>query len=231
MDAKMTGQRIAQLRKEKGLTQNDLAQTLHVSIAAVSKWERGLNFPDLTLLEPLAEALDTTAAELLGLENAPVEEVIRDMAAISEQTKAKEAFGLLFRVFLAMALMVAIIPLNQLLQSVLNDPGLQKTVRNLLWPLGFGLISWILGCASLISGKNWRGLSCLSWVFCALAVYFPVSNVDYLIKIGSLSTAEDIAWWLHQDAVICLTGTVLLNIGTWLIHGFKIRESKGSTSE
>ena len=162
MDAKMTGQRIAQLRKEKGLTQNDLAQTLHVSIAAVSKWERGLNFPDLTLLEPLAEALDTTAAELLGLENAPVEEVIRDMAAISEQTKAKEAFGLLFRVFLAMALMVAIIPLNQLLQSVLNDPGLQKTVRNLLWPLGFGLISWILGCASLISGKNWRGLSCLS---------------------------------------------------------------------
>ena len=104
MDAKMTGQKISQLRKEKQLTQNDLAQTLHVSIAAVSKWERGLNFPDLTLLEPLAEALDTTAAELLGLENAPVETVIRDMAAISEQTKAKEAFGLLFRVFLTMML-------------------------------------------------------------------------------------------------------------------------------
>ena len=230
MDAKMTGQKISQLRKEKQLTQNDLAQTLHVSIAAVSKWERGLNFPDLTLLEPLAEALDTTAAELLGLENAPVEDVIRDMAAISEQTKEKDAFGLLFRVFLAMALMVAIIPLNQSMQNLMNDPGLQKAVRSMICPWCCGWISWGMGAASVISGKKWRGLSCLSWVFCSLAVYFPLSNVDYLIKIGSLSTVEDIAWWLHQDAVTCLAGTVVLSIGTWLIHSTKRRERNGSSS-
>lgn len=230
MDAKMTGQRIVQLRKERGLTQGDLAQTLHVSVAAVSKWERGLNFPDLTLLEPLAEALDTSAAELLGLENAPAEVVIRDMVTISEQTKAKEAFRLLFRVFLAMALMVAIIPLNQLMQNVLNDPGLQKAVRSAIWPWCCGWLSWGMGASSVISGKKWRGLSCLSWVFCALAVFFPVSNVDYLAKIGALSTVEDIAWWLHQDAIACLTGTVLLSIGAWLIHSIKLQK-KGSTSE
>lgn len=228
MDAKMTGQKIAQLRKEKSLTQNDLAQTLHVSIAAVSKWERGLNFPDLTLLEPLAEALDTTAAELLGIENAPAEEVIRDMAAISEQTKAKEAFGLLFRVFIAMILALTIFPLGQLMLNVLNEPDLQKAAGNLLWPLGLGLISWILGAASLISGKCWRGLSCLSWLFCALAIYFPVSYTDYLVKQWGLSGVEDIAWGWHWGVVMLLTGTVLLSMGTWLIHRLKWHK-KGST--
>lgn len=230
MDAKMTGQKIAQLRKEKGLTQGDLAQTLHVSTAAVSKWERGLNFPDLTLLEPLAEALGANAAELLGLENAPAAEVIRDMAAISEQTKAKEAFGLLFRVFFALAMPALIIPMGQLMLNALNDPDLQSLFRNLLWTLVLGLTSWILGCASMIAGKSWRGLFCLSWVFCALAMYLPVSNADYLIKCGSLSTLEDMAWWLHRDAVVCLTGTAVLNIGAWLIHSLKWN-NKGSTSK
>ena len=230
MDAKKTGQKISQLRKEKQLTQNDLAQTLHVSIAAVSKWERGLNFPDLTLLEPLAEALDTTAAELLGLENAPVEEVIRDMAAISEQTKAKEAFGLLFRVFLTLVLALAIIPLGNLMLNVLNDPSLQKAAGNVLWPLGFGLISWILGCASLMAGKHWQGLSCLSWVFCAVAMYFPVSDIDYRVKLGDLIAIEDTAWGWHWGVVILLTGTMVLSMASWLIHSIKLKK-KGSTSE
>ena len=226
MDAKMTGQRIVQLRKERGMTQGDLAQTLHVSTAAVSKWERGLNFPDLTLLEPLAEALDISAAELLGLENAPAEEVIRDMAAISEQTKAKEAFGFLFRVFLAMVLALAIIPLGNLMLNVLNDPGLQKATGNVLWPLGFGLISWILGGTSLISRKHWRGLSCLSWIFCALAMYFPVSDINYRVKLGDLIGVEDTAWGWHWGAVMLLTGTVLLNTGAWLIHSIKLQKKE-----
>lgn len=230
MDAKITGQKIAQLRKEKGKTQGDLAGELHVSVAAVSKWERGLNFPDLTLLEPLAEALDTTAAELLGLENAPAEEVIRDMAALSEQTKANEAFGLLFRVFLAMILAVAIFPLGQLMVNVMNDPGLQKAAGNLLWPLGLGLISWALGAASLIFGRCWRGLSCLSWAFCAVAMYFPVSHVDYRVKIGDLIAVEDTAWGWHWGVVILLTGTAVLGIAAWVIHGV-LQKREGSTSK
>lgn len=79
MDAVKTGALIAQARKEKALTQKDLAQALHVSIQAVSKWERGLNFPDIALLEPLAEQLGLTVSELLsGERNAPAgEELVR----------------------------------------------------------------------------------------------------------------------------------------------------------
>ena len=87
MDAAYTGNQIALLRKQKGLTQKELAEKLQVTDKAVSKWERGLNFPDLTLLEPLAEALDTTAVSLLGIENSSAEEVVADMTDLARQEK------------------------------------------------------------------------------------------------------------------------------------------------
>ena len=53
MDNIKTGNLIREARKEKGLTQLELAERLHVSDRAVSKWERGLNYPDMAMLEPL----------------------------------------------------------------------------------------------------------------------------------------------------------------------------------
>lgn len=55
MDKAKTGALIAEVRKMKNLTQKDLAETLHVSDRAVSKWERGAGFPDVSLLEPFTE--------------------------------------------------------------------------------------------------------------------------------------------------------------------------------
>ncbi len=85
MDAVKTGCLIAEKRKELNLTQSGLAQRLHVSPQAVSKWERGLSFPDVSLLEPLAQQLDLTVSELLsGKRNAaPQEELIRDSLRLS----------------------------------------------------------------------------------------------------------------------------------------------------
>ena len=53
MDKERTGQLITELRKEKGLTQKQLADALNVTDKAVSKWERGLSFPDISMLEPI----------------------------------------------------------------------------------------------------------------------------------------------------------------------------------
>lgn len=66
MDNLQTGSFIRDLRKQKALTQKDLAQQLHITDRAVSKWERGLCAPDLSTLEPLAEILDVTVAELIA---------------------------------------------------------------------------------------------------------------------------------------------------------------------
>ncbi len=65
-----TGALIASVRKEKGLTQKELAVTLHVSDTTVSKWERGIGFPDVSLVEPLAVALGLTIGELFAGERA-----------------------------------------------------------------------------------------------------------------------------------------------------------------
>ena len=65
MDTKKTGLLIAQLRKERGLTQKQLADCLHISDRTISKWERGAGFPDVTLLGPLADALDVSVVNLL----------------------------------------------------------------------------------------------------------------------------------------------------------------------
>lgn len=59
MDNQKLGIFITELRKEKGLTQAQLAQKLNVTDKAVSKWERGVGFPDIKLLEPLADVLDS----------------------------------------------------------------------------------------------------------------------------------------------------------------------------
>ena len=65
MDKEKTGQLIAELRKDKGLTQKQLADALNVTDKAVSKWERGLSFPDISMLEPIAEILDISIMEIL----------------------------------------------------------------------------------------------------------------------------------------------------------------------
>ena len=85
MDAAYTGTQIAQRRKELGLTQKELAEQLHVTDKAVSKWERGVNFPDLGLLEDLAAVLETTPAVLLGLDNAPEAEIVSALAELSAE--------------------------------------------------------------------------------------------------------------------------------------------------
>jgi len=65
MDISKTGQFIAHARKERKLTQQQLAEALNITGAAVSKWERGLSFPDVSLLEPLTTVLDISVIELL----------------------------------------------------------------------------------------------------------------------------------------------------------------------
>ncbi len=66
MDAYIIGTTIRSLREQKGLTQTHLADLLGVSSKAVSKWETGKGLPDITLIEPLGNALGVSVTELLS---------------------------------------------------------------------------------------------------------------------------------------------------------------------
>ena len=60
------GKKITTLRKQKGLTQARLAEKINVSNKTISRWETGEGYPEISLLKPLARALDTTVDDLLS---------------------------------------------------------------------------------------------------------------------------------------------------------------------
>lgn len=87
---------LAEQRKEKGYTQKELAEKLFISDKAVSKWERSLSMPDISLLIPLAELLEVSVTELLEgrrldpsseMNAGKVEELVKKALTLSEDTQ------------------------------------------------------------------------------------------------------------------------------------------------
>ena len=114
IDKEKFGGFVAQLRKEKGYTQKELAQRLFISDKAISKWETAISIPDTTLLIPLADLLGVTVTELLmcqriehdnTLDAGQVESIVKTAICYSEedQTRAyqqKSKWGLIYTIAL-----------------------------------------------------------------------------------------------------------------------------------
>ncbi len=71
MEHKSMGQIISTLRREKGMTQKEIADRLNITDKAVSKWERDLAYPDTQTIPKLAEILGISVEELLNAKSAP----------------------------------------------------------------------------------------------------------------------------------------------------------------
>lgn len=80
MDNIKFGKFIRESRQGRGLTQKQLAEQIHVSDKAVSKWENGAGFPDIKILEPLAECLGVSLVELMQGERVAEPEIDREAA-------------------------------------------------------------------------------------------------------------------------------------------------------
>ena len=88
------GKRIAALRREKGLKQEDVAQTLGVSSQAVSKWENGQSCPDISLLPQLARLLGVTVDVLLSGEE------VKNQTVLVPEAERKDIKDMMFRVMI-----------------------------------------------------------------------------------------------------------------------------------
>lgn len=75
MDKVKIGQFIASCRKDKKLTQEQLAERLNISKNAVSKWERGICLMDMSLLKPLSEILNVSVNDILSGEKIPEDKI------------------------------------------------------------------------------------------------------------------------------------------------------------
>lgn len=119
MDTQKFGVFIATCRKEKNMTQADLAAKLQVTDKAVSRWERGVGFPDINTLEPLADALDISVLELIRSErlteqrfsNEDAAEVVSDtleIARLQQKHERKKIFTLLGIVSIALIIILCL---------------------------------------------------------------------------------------------------------------------------
>ena len=106
METNLIGERIATLRKKKKETQEQLAQALHISAQAVSKWERDISYPDISTLPHLAEVLGVSIDELMTCRTPS-----------SEEMKSKDKSGNLLTIIcraIALAMGVAVAVLSVL---------------------------------------------------------------------------------------------------------------------
>jgi len=118
MDAIQLGAFIAERRKELGLTQAQLAEKIHMTDKAVSRWERGVGLPDITSLEPLASALKVSLVQLLqmqydfseSIKTNDAEKLLVTTIQLSKGTKrlTKIFGGTVLSVFLVVALFLTI---------------------------------------------------------------------------------------------------------------------------
>lgn len=110
------GKFICFLRKEKGLTQSELADRLHVSDKAVSRWENGKNYPDIEILEDLGKELGVSISELIACkkietpDNAEIETAKIVIGEVNRTRATRNRFVTLFAALLTIVLIVLFLP-------------------------------------------------------------------------------------------------------------------------
>ena len=180
------GQFISELRKEKKLTQKDLAEQLGVTDKAVSKWERGLSCPDISLLPKLSHILGVTTSELLNGEksessapeaNALVEATLQYADTATKNVIAKSAWWKYIAIVSVIALLGILILIG--CNSAI-DGGLAWSIL----PLRITVFIWLaVMIVVFVMGKNKIG----SLLLCGFFIYI---TTFYFSSLNQASTRD-----------------------------------------
>lgn len=141
MNIEKFGSFLQQRRKELRMTQSDLANILNVTDKAVSRWERGIGFPDIKLLEPLAEALELSLTELMQSriipKDIPKEEADALLAETAALVETQKTLSWQRKLILAVGhtvIVVAALLLFRAARSVTWEP---EWLGNVVYGIGF----------------------------------------------------------------------------------------------
>ncbi len=141
MDIEKFGSFLQQRRKELRLTQAELARILNVTDKAVSRWERGIGFPDIKLLEPLAEALELSLTELMQSriipQDTPKEEadaLLAETATLVETQKTLSWQRKLILILGYTSIFAAVLILFRAVRSVTWEP---EWLGKIIYGIGF----------------------------------------------------------------------------------------------
>lgn len=156
IDRAKFGAFVAELRKEKGITQKELAEKLCISDKAISKWETGNSIPDVSLLVPLAEILDVSVTELLecrrmeipeSMDKEQTDNLMKKVIELSTEERAKKRRKNIGIYFLCVAICVIEVlciyhPFRDI-QVIIGNIQLMSLFMILFFSIGFGVYFWI----------------------------------------------------------------------------------------
>ena len=193
---KSLGEFLKEKRQEKNLTQKEMANLLFVSESAISKWEKNVAHPDITLLPKLSEILGVTEHEII---TASVDEKSR---AEKVQAKKWRTLSFSWNLFFYISYAIALIPcficdlaINKsltwfwvVLSSLIlaftftNLPKFIKNHKLIFVPLSqFLALTLLLGVCCLYTSGNWFGVASLSTLFGLIIIFMPIYIKKYKI--------------------------------------------------
>ena len=225
MDIIKTGNLIKELRIEKCLTQKELSEKLNVSTAAVSKWENGKGFPDISILEQLSSELGVSITELIKgertEENSESDSVAKEIIEIS---KKEMKFEKARQILIASALSLTA---SAVIAFIIID-SYSGFIRNMEYsfpvPSIIGLFMFLFGGNAIVFAiiglflggkidiKKSLQISLFSEACCAASIWLGSVYTDYKISINDFSAVLDTANGIELFSRIILFATVWINI-------------------
>lgn len=231
MDNKKTGELIRVIRTEKGITQRQLAEQLNVSNAAVSKWENGHGFPDISLLEPLADALDITVTELVSgcraEKNTCNEDPAKDIITLSQNKKmqtnkevAITTCAVTIILTLGFFLIVNIAPLRTIAPQL---TGLKGSITLNLLAIGLGLAAWACAGMGIGAGRRmkaglWRSYSICSFALCSISLWIPLLLMTGYSRMERTIMFLDTMGGYNFGGMVLLFVTLVLNLTSCFLN-------------
>lgn len=189
MDNQKFGKFIKELRKKSNLTQKELGEKLNVTDKAVSKWERGLSFPDITIINTLADVFGITSSELLNAELGKKEEIDIDKVvkeAIEKyknvEEKRRQKLLVLKKITIILSILFCILSgAVQLIYIVLAKPNGYEYVIDTM-PYILNEIAIITGCTAL--GLLLKKSKIKTIIISSIATIITIINLAFLLNNG-----------------------------------------------
>lgn len=201
MTAKNIGEFIQKLRKEKGLTQRELAGQIGISDKTISKWENGNSIPDTSMLLCLCEALDISVNELLSCNKLhPEEYSIKAEENIMDLLKDKEQNNKKNTISMVIGIILGILALITIYMTTLGD-NMQYLSTFIDIP---SLVFLIVICAACVFISGVKGSFNILTVIHKTLI--PASMFIFLFSlIAIISTLDDMSLFGNNISVSLLT--------------------------